>query len=105
VHSIRAARSGAYGQLTGRRWSVVTSLFISSLEQGLARTGASTPKIEPGERVLSEDPASQAKAAAATRPDALAQITHIARHAITDGISASYMLAGAVMLIVLGWHG
>jgi MFS family permease len=83
--------------------AVVTSLFISSLESGLARTGASTAKIALAARVLSEDPATQARAAAATRPDDLAQITRIVRHAITDGISASY--AAAVMLIagVVAW--
>lgn len=76
-------------------WTAVTS---PAKDASLPCRSITRAKIALVERVLSEDPATQAEPAAATPADAPAQITHMARHAITDGISAVYMLAGVVML-------
>jgi hypothetical protein len=79
--------------------TVVANVFHSSLASGLARAGASVAKISAIERILAQNPATRAKAAASARPEDVAQVTRIAKHAITHGIAMSYTVAAAVMLV------
>jgi EmrB/QacA subfamily drug resistance transporter len=86
--------------------TVVAGVFQSSLESGLAHSGATHAKIAVVERILAEDPATQARAAASAHPDKVAQITAIAKDAITDAIASSYAVGAGVMLLaaIVAWR-